>query len=47
MLVLVTLDILVMDAVMWGLDVFLKIPLTLRRGTAITFDKRLCLACPK
>ena len=45
MLLLVTLDILGMDAVAQVLNVFLKFPLIYGRGTTITFDKRVFLVC--
>ena len=41
MLLLVTLDILGMDAVAQVLNVFLKFPLIYGKGTTITFDKRV------
>ena len=45
MLLLVTLDILGMDAVAQVLNVFLKFPLIYEWGTTITFDKRVFLVC--
>ena len=45
MLLLVTLDILGMDAVAQVLNVFHKFPLIYGRGTTINFDKRVFLVC--
>ena len=45
MLLLVTLDILGMDAVAQVLNIFLKFPLIYGRETTITFDKRVFLVC--